>query len=214
MLPVSSLRAFWRLFGPDIQDLFDPQSSLGIAAGWRGRTAVGVGVALAAYSILVARHAWGSAVFLGVSGMLLVLTAFALQRAAVALFVDEAPAVPGVATGRRRKELEREKAALLKALKELEFDHEMNKVSDADFAEIGGVYRGRAIRVIRQLDETKVDYAALIEEEIAKMRGSKKSAAPIEAVKLATTCPECATANDADAVFCKKCAHKLARSDG
>jgi len=210
VLPISSLRALWRLFGPDVQDLFDPQSSLGIADGWRGRTALGVGVGLAAYSILVARHAWGSAVFLGVAGALLVVTAFALQRAALSLFTDEAPALPGVATGRRRKELEREKAALLKALKELEFDHEMNKVSDADYAEIGGVYRARAIRVIRQLDETKVDYAALIEAELAKKRGGKP--APIEAPKVeraSNACPQCATVNDADAVFCKKCAFKL-----
>ena len=80
-------------------------------------------------------------------------------RAAHAL-VKDAPVVEAgvVATGKRRKELEREKAALLKALKELDFDHQMGKVSDKDFADISAIYRGRAIRVMRQLDDAGRDY--------------------------------------------------------
>ncbi|MEO6955047.1 MAG: hypothetical protein ABI321_24820, partial [Polyangia bacterium] len=133
---------------------------------------------LFAYEALVAKHAWGSAFFLGLSGAVLVLCVELLGRAAVSLFVEPPIVELAVATGRRRKELEREKGLLLKALKELEFDHEMHKVSDADFAEIGGVYRARAIRVMRQLDEQKVDYVALIEEELWRKRGALKKVAP------------------------------------
>ena len=161
------------------------------------------------YEALVAKHAWGSAFFLGMSGGVLVLCVQLLGRAAVSLFVEPPIVELAVATGRRRKELEREKTSLMKALKELEFDHEMRKVSDADFAEIGGVYRTRAIRVMRQLDEQKVDYAALIEEELWRKRGAPKKPALV-----VPGCPQCGARNDADAVFCKKCAHRLVAAAG
>jgi hypothetical protein len=124
------------------------------------------------------------------------------------------------ATGRRRKELEREKQALLKALKELEFDHEMGKVSDADYQEIGGNYRARAVRVMRQLDAQagEVDYKSLVERDLA----NRKVARPVEAgvparttgteagaTGVKPTCKKCSTANDGDAEFCKKCGAKL-----
>src|SRR3954470_22995491 len=51
-----------------------------------------------------------------------------------------------------RLELEREKKALLKAIKEAEFDREMGKLSKADADEMIGLYRARAIEVIKELD--------------------------------------------------------------
>ncbi|MEO6950400.1 MAG: zinc ribbon domain-containing protein, partial [Polyangia bacterium] len=73
----------------------------------------------------------------------------------------------------------------------------------------GGVYRARAIRVMRQLDEQKVDYVALIEEELWRKRGALKKVAPV-----VPGCPQCGTINDADAIFCKKCAHRLIAAAG
>jgi hypothetical protein len=52
-----------------------------------------------------------------------------------------------------RDELEREKRSLLKAIKEVEFDHQTGKMSSADAESITRVYRGRAIEVIKALDE-------------------------------------------------------------
>lgn len=52
----------------------------------------------------------------------------------------------------RRAELEREKRALLKAIKEIEFDHQMGKMSDEDAEELTRFYRGRAIEVIKALE--------------------------------------------------------------
>ena len=93
-------------------------------------------------------------------------------RAAHAL-VKDAPVVEAgaVVTGKRRKELEREKQSLLKALKELDFDHQMGKVSDKDFADISATYRARAIRVMRQLDEAGRDYEAMIAKDVAARAG-------------------------------------------
>ncbi len=139
-------------------------------------------------------------------------------RAAQAL-VKEAPVVEAgaVVTGRRRKELEREKQALLKALKELDFDHQMGKVSDKDFADISSTYRARAIRVMRQLDDAGRDYEAMIAKEVAeragkepaKQPGSRQSATGNR--QRTDECAKCSTKNDDDAEFCKKCGSKLVR---
>ncbi len=52
----------------------------------------------------------------------------------------------------RREELLREKRTLLKAIKEIEFDHQMGKTSAADAEEIGRFYRARAIEILRELE--------------------------------------------------------------
>ncbi len=52
----------------------------------------------------------------------------------------------------RLDELEREKKALLKAIKEVEFDRELGKMSDADADEIVKVYRARAIEILKLVD--------------------------------------------------------------
>jgi hypothetical protein len=193
------------------------------------------------YAALVAGKPTGSAVFLGLSGGVLFISIGLLYRAARSLFEEPPAGDLAVATGRRRKELEREKTAILKALKELEFDHEMGKVSDADFVEIGGIYRGRAIRVMRRLDDRQMDYAAIVEEELKKARRgvTAESAASPEAkpessspvtgpspvgpspvgpspvgLGASPSCGSCGSRNDADAVFCKKCAARLAPVEG
>ena len=140
-------------------------------------------------------------------------------RAAQALVKDAPVREAGeVVTGGRRKELEREKQSLLKALKELDFDHQMGKVSDKDFADIGSTYRARAIRVMRQLDDAGRDYEAMIEKEVAERAaretgdrqpatGNRQPTAAADPAK----CGKCATKNDVDAEFCKKCGNKLVR---
>jgi len=140
-------------------------------------------------------------------------------RAAQSLAKDAPVVESGAAvTGKRRKELEREKQALLKALKELDFDHQMGKVSDKDFADIGSTYRARAIRVMRQLDDAGRDYEAMIEKEVAERAaretgdrqpatGNRQPTAAADPAK----CGKCATKNDVDAEFCKKCGNKLVR---
>jgi hypothetical protein len=184
-------------------------------------------------------HAVVSSVFLGIAAFTLVAVVGFLLSAAAAL-ADEHEIVENVqVSGRRKKELEREKATLLKALKELEFDHEMGKVSDADFREIGSQYRTRAMRVLRQLDEQGADYKALVEKELKARLGVKKDSDDKSDEKSAgekptenqaeeqppeekkehrksdkktalMRCQACGTTNDSDAVFCKKCGKKVA----
>jgi hypothetical protein len=68
---------------------------------------------------------------------------------------------------RTRVALEREKMLALRAIKELEFDRAMGKLSDADWNEMSGRLRSRATRLMRQLDAGE-GYRAQIERELAK----------------------------------------------
>ncbi len=62
------------------------------------------------------------------------------------------PEEPEAVSHTRAGDLEREKKALLKAIKEVEFDRELGKMSDVDADEIVRVYRARAIEILKLLD--------------------------------------------------------------
>jgi hypothetical protein len=108
------------------------------------------------------------------------------------------------------RELERDKQAVLKAIREIELDYQMRKVAEPDYKEMLQRYRTRAMRIIRELDAGD-NYRVLIEEEL-KTRLSAMAAAPVSAAPATTACPSCATPNDPDALFCKKCGVKLGAS--
>lgn len=108
---------------------------------------------------------------------------------------------------RTRAALEREKLLALRAIKELEFDRAMGKLSEDDFKEMAGRLRARAARLIRQLD-AGAGYRDQIERDLArKLEGVKTTrggAASAERV-----CESCHAANDHDARFCKNCGRAL-----
>jgi hypothetical protein len=107
---------------------------------------------------------------------------------------------------RTRAALEREKMLALRAIKDLEFDRAMGKVSEDDFREMSGRLRQRAARLMQQLD-AGAGYRERIERDLAKRLGEKAADAP--ARPAAHSCAKCSTANDADARFCKACGAKL-----
>jgi hypothetical protein len=109
-----------------------------------------------------------------------------------------------VVIGKRTKAaLERDKTLALRAIKELEFDRAMGKVSDDDFNEMSARLRVRAARLIRQLDAGD-GYRLQIERELEKRLGQ----APAQPVA-GRACASCSTVNDTDARFCKSCGNKL-----
>lgn len=67
-----------------------------------------------------------------------------------------------------RAELEREKKALLKAIKEAEFDLHMGKLSGADAEGMIGTYRAQAIAIIREIDRKEGAESASAREQIAR----------------------------------------------
>lgn len=91
-----------------------------------------------------------------------------------------------------RGALEYEKATLLRSIKELEFDRAMGKVSDADFGEIDGRLRARALSVMEQL------------EQPVQLPEPAKEPGPAPG-----TCHTCGVQNDSDARFCKSCGQRL-----
>jgi pyruvate/2-oxoacid:ferredoxin oxidoreductase beta subunit len=107
---------------------------------------------------------------------------------------------------RTRAALEREKLLSLRAIKELEFDRAMGKLSESDWQEMSGRLRTRAARLMRQLD-AGAGYREQVEKDLAKRLGS---AAAVEAeASVARFCAACGTPRDADAKFCKNCGTKL-----
>ena len=108
---------------------------------------------------------------------------------------------------RTRSALEREKMLVLRTIKELEFDRAMGKLSQADFDEMAGRLRARALSLMKQLDLGGSGYREVIEQEIAaRIRGSQ---VPVSQRSTSPALCSCGTANDADAVFCKKCGTRL-----
>jgi hypothetical protein len=117
---------------------------------------------------------------------------------------------------RTRAALEREKLLALRAIKELEFDRAMGRVSDEDWKEMSGRLRARATRLIRQLD-AGAGYRGQIERDLAKKMeeaGGHAKDSPLDGRRSASlsgerTCAACSTSNDDDAKFCKQCGAKL-----
>lgn len=108
--------------------------------------------------------------------------------------------------GRTRQALEREKTLVLRSIKELEFDFAMGKMSQADFDEMGGRLRLRALGLMQQLDAGG-GYKEKIEREVAKRLGAPAAPVALDAPD-ALVC-HCGTSNDPDARFCKSCGSKL-----
>jgi hypothetical protein len=118
-----------------------------------------------------------------------------------------------VLIGRRvRAALEREKMLALRAIKELEFDRAMGKLSEEDWKEMSGRLRARAAGLMRQLDAA-VGYREQIERDLAARLKPSRSRDAVDtrsAKALAErTCASCATVNDPDAKFCKACGQRL-----
>jgi len=119
---------------------------------------------------------------------------------------------------RARAALERDKLLALRAIKELEFDRAMGKLSDEDFKEMSGRLRAKAARLVRQLD-AGAGYREQIERDLARkladrdVRSAKASAERDDARSAKAlaerVCGSCSATNDADARFCKNCGAKL-----
>ena len=65
-----------------------------------------------------------------------------------------------------RSELEVEKRSVLKAIKEIEFDRESGKMSDADAEEIVRLYRSRAIDILKEIDRLDAGETATAKDVI------------------------------------------------
>jgi zinc-ribbon domain len=106
---------------------------------------------------------------------------------------------------------EEQKRAVLRALKDLEFERSVGKIAEADYEELVARYRSEAKRLLRAVDEDLAPIreraAAYVAEQLGAVPSPKRSKPPKKTDE--PVCPSCRTDNDADAAFCKKCGAKL-----
>ena len=168
-------------------------------------------------------------VMTGLGGLTLVLAAYALWRVVDPLTRDEVRAAAEQRAPHRIRELEREKQAVLKAIKEVELDYQMRKIGEADYREMVERYRARALRVMSELAAGD-DYRALIERELKDRMAAMRAAAVAAPSNGASgpagvvasgpapstapgVCAACGTVSDPDARFCKRCGVALAAAE-
>lgn len=139
---------------------------------------------------------------------------------AVRLLVD--PTAPGdeAAIGNEEgvpAELEERKRTALRALKDIEFEHAIHRMSDDDYATLKEQYRAEARDAMRAVDEglgawlTRADemLAAVEKGEVVRVRPAAAPAPGEEAKATTRRCVGCDAVNDSDAVFCKKCGTRM-----
>jgi hypothetical protein len=152
-------------------------------------------------------------VMLGLGGLTVVLSGIALWRVLDPLSRAEAAGTYAGAprSSGRLRELEREKQLVLKAIKEIELDYQMRKIAEPDYKEMVERYRGRALRIMSEL-EAGDNFRPLIERELRDRLALAESAPEGAAAAdvAAGLCKSCGTRNDEDATFCKKCGAKVA----
>lgn len=138
--------------------------------------------AAALYALLVEKMRFGPPlVMFALGGMTLLLAGAALVRVIDPLTSGGGAGPAGAARGgRRKRELEREKQLVLKAIKEVELDYQMRKIAERDYREMVERYRTRALRLMTEI-EAGDDFRSLIEKELAmrlKLEAGKPGAQP------------------------------------
>jgi hypothetical protein len=143
------------------------------------------------------------------------LVGVALQGALAGFFgAGEATEEPRGA--RATDALIREKALVLRSIKELEFDRAMGKIAEADFTNISTRLRARALSLMQELDR-----AAVPKSKVTATSPPSRTDAPApQAVVVpqeatapvptpAAFCGECGTRAEPGQRFCKACGVKL-----
>jgi ribosomal protein L32/HAMP domain-containing protein len=132
--------------------------------------------------------------------------------ASVALFVA-APLAGGLFRRRRvaneldLERLEHERGLAVQGLRELEFDHEMGKLDDADYRELKATLEARALAAIGAIDRAKG--AGRVATMRLASRRSKASSAMQTAVRRFNFCPQCGVRSGAAHNFCAECGAAL-----
>lgn len=180
---------------------------------WTGLVTVGAIVGVLAFVVLTLaiygfRPTPGVS-FLVLGWMSLLATGYFLVRA-VSTFDLRGGLPPEELTAARRAELEREKKILLKAIKECEFDRDTGKLDSGEAAEAIGRYRGRAVEIMKLLDDQRERaLEERIEKELARRLAAAEATGAAAAPSDPSRCAVCGASNDEDAAFCKKCGLKL-----
>jgi hypothetical protein len=93
------------------------------------------------------------------------------------------------------KELRESRDALLNAIKDIEFDYEIGKLSEEDFNEMKSKYRWKTIELMKSIDRLEGE------------DGHNNDNHPSQSI--GEVCPVCATAKDAYDRFCRNCGNQF-----
>lgn len=148
-------------------------------AVWSSRRLAMIGALALGWLFVLAQHSFRftpSAVMLGLAWLCLV---WAVQT--VWAMADAAASPTDRASWWQREtpkqELKRQKASLLRALKEIEFDRDTGKLSAQDAEILAATYRQDAIEVMRQLDALDASADASVHGEIKAELARRQAAA-------------------------------------
>jgi hypothetical protein len=179
-------------------------------------TVVGLPIGCVIVAVIVgARSSVGSALLVLAAGAL--LGTIALLWASVRTLSGDAPLPSGLdALASRRRgtdALAEQKRRVLRGLKDIESEHAIGKIDDADYRAFVARYREEAKVVMRKMD-LQVSPARAEAERIARDFLVRRGLAPkeerTEAERSVVTggrlvCAGCGTSNESDAAFCKQC---------
>jgi rRNA maturation endonuclease Nob1 len=112
------------------------------------------------------------------------------------------------------------KRRVLRALKDLEGERALGKIDEADYEAIAMQYREEAKELMREMDRNAAPALAEAERiarEYLLEKGlgvdSVKAQPPlVDGPRARLTCPGCATSNEPDATFCKKCGSAMTKA--
>jgi rRNA maturation endonuclease Nob1 len=132
---------------------------------------------------------------------------------------------------------EEQKRAVLRALKDLEYERSVGKISEDDYHEYATRYRAEAKRLIQNLNEHLAEQRNQVERELERRlahAGSTRAAQGAESASSPTAsegstpaehesaekvaqkqiqCPACQVRNELDARFCKACGKSLLEAE-
>mgnify|MGYP001598709006 CR=1 FL=1 len=167
-------------------------------------------------AVIVSRHTSPPALILLSAAIIAAgAVATALHYALVGFFGGRGTREAAALSESVREHLEREKRLVLRSIKELEFDHEMGKVSHEDFAEIGARLREHALQLLKDLERdeharsTPPAAASAVQAQPVVTAPPAAASMPVAGATGVVTCASCQGENDVDARFCKHCGAKL-----
>ena len=137
---------------------------------------------------------------------------------------------------------EEQKRAVLRALKDLEYERSVGKISEEDYQEYAARYRAEAKRLIQGLEEHLSEGRKQVEAELARRLSKRPSKAKAESAEAEASekngseedrpsspesaesepkpsppatrdCPACQVKNELDARFCKACGKSMAPAE-
>ncbi|BCX05551.1 MAG: hypothetical protein KatS3mg053_3489 [Candidatus Roseilinea sp.] len=120
---------------------------------------------------------------------------------------------PAVQPPSQREALEQERRAVIRAIRELDFDHRTGKIGDEDYRQLREAHVARGAQILRELaalDEAEHDIDAEIEAQIARFRKVGRSDGHLAGVMSGKIiCPSCGHTAGANDKFCPQCGQRL-----